>query len=150
MRHDVAHVADVASHSFNTYVVNARAEELKAVLEEIKLAVKIPLTEQVSDFVRQLLNLGKSKRKSTTDWENVATFVKVNAKYYDREADGRSTYANHSFAMGYYVTFSEEPLPEMSVEELNKFLRKYLDDNFMLDFIKLAEEGIKYSATRSV
>ena len=147
LRHDVAHVADVASHSFNTYVVNARAEELKALLEEIKLAVKIPLTEQVSDFARQLLNLGKSKRKSTTDWENVANLLK---KVREILAEAVAFTMPNFFAMGYYVTFSEEPLPEMSVEELNKFLRKYLDDNFMLDFIKLAEEGIKYSATRSV
>ena len=132
LRHDVAHVADVASHSFNTYVVNARAEELKAVLEEIKLAVKIPLTEQVSDFVRQLLNLGKSKRKSTTDWENVANLLK---KVREILAEAVAFTMPNFFAMGYYLTFAQQPLPDMEVAELNKFLRRYLDDNFMLDFI---------------
>ena len=54
------------------------------------------------------------------------------------------------FAMGYYLTFSGQELPEMPVAELNAFLRKYLDDNFMLDFISLAKEGIKHSYFNSV
>ena len=54
------------------------------------------------------------------------------------------------FAMGYYLTFSGAELPEMSVSELNVFLRKYLDDNFMLDFIAQAKKGIEYSYFNSV
>ena len=49
------------------------------------------------------------------------------------------------FAMGYYLTFADQPLPEKPVAELNVFLRKYLDDNFMLDFISLAKQGIEHS-----
>ena len=49
------------------------------------------------------------------------------------------------FAMGYYLTFGEEPLPDMPVKELNVFLRKYLDDTYMLDFISLARKGIEHS-----
>ncbi len=54
------------------------------------------------------------------------------------------------FAMGYFVTFSGEKVPDMPVDELNVFLRKYLDDNFMLDFISYAKEGIKLSFARSL
>lgn len=53
------------------------------------------------------------------------------------------------FAMGYYLTYCNEPLPNLDVPELNKFLRKYLDDDYMLDFIELAKCGIKYSADKS-
>ena len=53
------------------------------------------------------------------------------------------------FAMGYYLTFSKEPLPKMSVAELNVFMRKYLDDSFMLDFIADAKRGILHSASKS-
>ena len=49
------------------------------------------------------------------------------------------------FAMGYYLTFANAELPEMPVSELNVFMRKYLDDNFMLDFIALAKQGLEYS-----
>lgn len=53
------------------------------------------------------------------------------------------------FSMGYYLTFSGEPLPDMPIGELNKFLRKYLDDNFMLAFIENVEAALKYSAKQS-
>lgn len=49
------------------------------------------------------------------------------------------------FAMGYYLTFATEELPDMPIPELNVFMRKYLDDNFMLEFRKLAQQGIEYS-----
>jgi hypothetical protein len=52
------------------------------------------------------------------------------------------------FSMGYYLTFSKEPLPALSVKELNVFLRKYLDDHFMLEFIKDGEIAMKKSAEK--
>lgn len=50
------------------------------------------------------------------------------------------------FRMGYYVTYSGKPLPDLPVDELNEYLLKYLDDNFMLNFLKDAEQAIAYSA----
>ena len=52
------------------------------------------------------------------------------------------------FAMGYYLTFSgERDVPPMeSVEALNAFLRNYLDEHFMLDFIADAKQAVTYSA----
>ena len=59
------------------------------------------------------------------------------------------------FALGYYVTFSGQPIPDMPVEELNKFTRQYLDDNFMLNFIEnariaLVNSAEKHDAAKSV
>lgn len=55
------------------------------------------------------------------------------------------------FAFAYYLTFGHgEPLPQGDVAELNKFLRRYLDDNFMLDFISDAKQGIVYSFNQSL
>ena len=54
------------------------------------------------------------------------------------------------FALGYYMTFGEGAQPDqMSVPELNKFMRKYLDDHFMLEFIDNAECAVRYSADRT-
>lgn len=53
------------------------------------------------------------------------------------------------FAMGYYLTFAEKPLPTMGVSELNAYLKKYLDDNFMLDFTADAQKAITHSAERT-
>ncbi len=53
------------------------------------------------------------------------------------------------FAMGYYLTFANKPMPAMPVLELNEFLRKYLDDHFMLDFIADARKGLEDSAAKA-
>ncbi len=52
------------------------------------------------------------------------------------------------FCMGYYLTFAGQPLPEMPVAELNQFLRKYLDENFMMEFRRYAAEALSYSAAK--
>ena len=53
------------------------------------------------------------------------------------------------FVMGYYLTFAGKPLPQMPVSELNAYLRQYLDEHFMLDFIANAKQGLIFSAEES-
>ena len=53
------------------------------------------------------------------------------------------------FRMGYYVTFSGKPLPDMPVEELNAFLLEYLDREFMNQFIEDAKKALEHSADQS-
>ena len=54
--------------------------------------------------------------------------------------------APNFFSLGYYLTFATEPLPELPMPELNAFLRKYLDDSFMLEFIANAKVALMHSA----
>ena len=54
------------------------------------------------------------------------------------------------FAIGYHLTFSEEPLPELEVHELNAYARKYLDDHYMLAFIRDEEQALQYAFDRSI
>ena len=50
------------------------------------------------------------------------------------------------FALAYFHTFGKEELPKLpTTEDLNVFLRKYLDDNFMLAFIEDEKKGLAYS-----
>lgn len=147
VRHDVAEIVKVAGGAYDKYVVCARADELKALLEEIKQAVKVPFTEKCLNFVRQLLGRAEAAGGSKVDWTLVSEKLK---KVREILAQAASFVMPNFFAMGYYLTFSGQPLPEMEVAELNVFLRKYLDDNFMLDFIAVAKEGIKYSNAQSI
>ena len=41
-------------------------------------------------------------------------------------------------------------LPDGDIDELNAFLRKYLDDNFMLSFIEDVKKGVVYSFEKSI
>ena len=55
------------------------------------------------------------------------------------------------FAFAYYKTFGHnEMLPDGDIDELNAFLRKYLDDNFMLSFIEDVKKGVVYSFEKSI
>ena len=54
------------------------------------------------------------------------------------------------FALAYFLTFGKEDLPSVPTDELNAYLRKYLDDNFMLDFIEDAKKGIEFSRNNSL
>ena len=53
------------------------------------------------------------------------------------------------FRMGYYLTFANEPLPEMPVKELNEYLLQYLDKHFMLRFLGFVEVALRYAAILS-
>lgn len=135
---DVDEIISVSSETFNPYVVHERADELKDLLNLLKASVKLPVTKRIMrrGGEEQLIDFGKSATLLSEIREilaEAAGYVKPNF-----------------FCMGYYLTFAGQPLPELSVEELNKFLRKYLDDNFMLEFIARAEQGLKYSAARSL
>lgn len=53
------------------------------------------------------------------------------------------------FALGYYETFAGKAVPDKPVPELNAYMRKYLDDNFMLAFIDDAKKALIYSAEKA-
>ena len=55
------------------------------------------------------------------------------------------------FTLGYYMMANpENDLSHMTVAEMNEMTRAYLDENFMLQFIATAEEGVAYSHSQSV
>ncbi len=148
VRGDISEICKVGVLAVSEYVVKDRAEELKGLLAEIKQAVKIPLTKQAVNFARRFLNRGESAQTAGSEnWEEISEKLKTVKVIL---SDAAALTMPNFFAMGYYLTFSEQPLPAMEVAELNKFLRKYLDDNFMLDFIALAKQGVLYSNARSV
>ena len=50
------------------------------------------------------------------------------------------------FTMGYYLMVNPEAdLVSMPVSEMNAMTRKFLDDDFMIDFIATATKGVEYS-----
>lgn len=107
----------------------------------------------VSNEKDRLLNGVKSVRSglnAAVKSNNFSTILKDLEEIKRITGEATELETPNFFAMGYYQTFAKEPMPEkMPVGELNKFLRKYLDDNFMLDFIANAKRGIEYSAKTS-
>lgn len=112
-------VVSLASKSYDKYVVTGDNEtSLKALLGELKGIKKTEL-DKMTGLLKQIKSI------------LVAAL--------EREVP-------NFFRMGYFLKFANEPLPEMSVKELDEYLLKYLNDKFMLDFLAIAEKALKYSA----
>ncbi len=55
------------------------------------------------------------------------------------------------FTLGYYVMKNPDAdVTSMRIEELNKMTRQYLDDNFMLEFIRLTGKALVFANNESV
>lgn len=119
-------ICKLANKSYHPYVVNKKADQLKALVEKIPGTVKEELK-------------GKEYTKSIALLTEVLSILK----------EAIALVQPNFFAMGYYLTFANEPLPELPVDELNHFMRKYLDEHFMLEFIEDAKKALIYSAEKS-
>lgn len=123
-RRALGELVSLARGSVERFVVNAQANRLVGLLEEA--ARQRPKKDSLHSLTQKL---------------RAARGILAEAVAAD-EPD--------FFAMGYFLTFSGKPLPELPVAELNIFLRRYLDENFMFDFIAGAREGVAYSQRRAV
>ena len=144
LRRDIGEIVKLAYHTRERYVVHRRADELT----ELKPLIKIPLLQRGGNFFRALFN-----RDERQDTENDAEWTVISEKLMQvkkilEEAAGYTK--PDFFAMGYYAAFANEPLPELEIQELNEFLRKYLDEHFLQDFFAIAKEGIRYSNEKSI
>ena len=126
----VKRVCNLALTAIQEYVVSGDADELRQLVAETVGAVKVESDKKLGG-------------EYPTVSKNLARILEILAAAKDLTAP-------NFFALGYYVTFSGNAIPEMSVEELNAFMRKYLDDSFMLDFIADTKATLVYSAQATV
>ena len=55
------------------------------------------------------------------------------------------------FTLGYHVTVKPgEDLSHMPISEMNKLTRTFLDEDFLFDFIAMAEKGVKFAHDQAV
>ncbi len=127
LKYRVNRVAHLARLSVQDYVVKEKAEELNALAKRLPGDMK--RAKQDNDHSAAL-------RSSLTRMNEILE------EALDQEEP-------NFFTMGYYLTFSGQPLPNKPVAELNDEMRQYLDDHFMLDFIDDAKVGIQYSAAQA-
>lgn len=109
--------------SVNEYVVEEDAEKIRALAGELK-----------SRYAK-----GKKDQEYTATLETMYAMREILQKALEKKAPD-------FFRLGYFVTFSGEQLPDMPMDELNDYLRNYLDKNFMLNFIAQAKAALTDSA----
>ncbi len=143
---EVAEIVRLAERSIERYVVHARAEELRSLLLQLKTLTKRSAKEIGAELLRKYVTK-KAAERSFDDYPEIkAALEKVREILEEALAYPMPNF----FAMGYYCTFASEPLPEMGVNELNVFMRKYLDEHFMLDFIATARGALEFSHKESI
>jgi len=119
-------IAARAAASVNEYVVKEKADRIKALAGGLK---------------KQFAAANKAKNYS----EILPALYEI--KGILEEASKKEV--PNFFRLGYYMTFSNAPVPEMSVEELDAYMWDYLDTNFMIDFIADAKKALEYTAADS-
>lgn len=112
--------------SIQEYVVKARADELRKLTDRIGPAAR---KAKSGSGAEELIGVLRQIREILDE-----------AGHYDQP---------NFFALGYYVKFSGQPVPEMPVNQLNKFMRAYLDEHFMLDFLSDVSRTLEASAKRT-
>ena len=119
-------IATQAAASVNEYVVKEEAGQIKT-------------------LAGSLNKLYKDGKKSGDQSKTISTMEEIREIL--RTAAAKE--APNFFRMGYYVTFANEPLPDMPVAELNEFLLKYLDGQFMTEFLNNTVAALEHTAKQS-
>ena len=122
-------IADIAARSMESvseYVVNEKADRIKELASGLK-----------------------SQLKAATKSEDYSEILKALYEIKDILEEALKKPVPNFFRMGYYLTYANQPLPEMPMDKLNEFLLEYLDKEFMLSFIEDATKALKYTAASS-
>ena len=142
--------------------------ELENIILLIKMKKQVELVDElkgISKAFSQVFNPYVVVRNEKTDAVNLALagFAKQGKKL-DREAalptfeealaivkEALAKDKPNFFTLGYYLTVNPgADVTSMSVPELNKMTRQYLDDNFMIDFINTGVKGVLHSHKHSI
>ena len=125
-KYTLKEVTRLAGDSFNDWVVNGEeASELKRLIGE--------------------LNSVSGSEIKSRNYVEVPRVLKEMDKIFETVVKKDEP---DFFSMGYYITFANEPLPQKSVNELNDFLRKYADENFIDNFRECAAGALEYNAKK--
>ena len=123
--------------------------DLKDVSKLLSLSVNpyvIVKSAKVDELVGKLLNLSKAGKNAKTE-DILATLDEVKAMVSEALAKEQPNF----FTLGYYLTAKPgADLSDMTVAEMNKMTRKFLDEDFLFDFIAMGEKGVAYSHNKSV
>ena len=123
--------------------------DLKDVSKLLSLSVNpyvIVKSAKVDELVGKLLNLSKAGKNAKTE-DVLATLNEVKAMVSEALAKEQPNF----FTLGYYLTAKPgADLSDMTVAEMNKMTRKFLDEDFLFDFIAMGEKGVAYSHNKSV
>ncbi len=124
-----------------------KKSELSSELKSINKLMQLSINPYVINAVVPGLSTIASQGKNA-DAENT---LKVLSEVRDVVKAALSKEKPNFFTLGYYITAKpNEDLSGMPVEKMNAMTRKFLDEDFLNEFIKTAESGVVYAHEKSV
>ncbi len=134
------HIEKNAVSDFRTEKNNIIRNAKKSVHEYVCAQDMFVLAKEFAESTKEC----SYKKVGNARIKDYSPCVKPLQKLLDATKIGIEKLAPNYFALAYFLTFGEEELPNLPTDELNAYLRKYLDDNFMLAFIEDEKKGIEY------
>ncbi len=132
------------------------SKELKLIYKSINKCVHEYVLVKNDEFVlieNELLQLVETTKK-VSDEQKVEVETKVIdvlARLKEKISEATSKEKPNFFTLAYYKMVNpDQDTSNLPIKELNEMTLNYLNDNFMLDFIKISEAGIQNSHNKSI
>ena len=144
-------VADIERIAFEMEkkAVKAAPDRIADIAARSMESVSEYVVNEKADRIKELASGLKSQLKTATKSEDYSEILKSLYEIKDILEEALKKPVPNFFRMGYYLTYANQPLPEMPMDKLNEFLLEYLDKEFMLGFIEDATKALKYTAASS-
>ena len=125
------------------------ADELKRISKSFSAAFNpyvIVHNAKNDDCAQRLAGFAKQGKKANGE-EALATLKEALEIVKEALAKDKPNF----FTLGYYLSVNPNAdVTNMPVKDLNLMTRQYLDNNFMIDFIKMSEKGVLHSHKASI
>ncbi len=122
---------------------------LKQIVTEAKTSVQTYVVrdkaERLNELTDGLLQEAKALKKEGNFAKTVERLTELKGILEEAAAKEKPDF----FAMGYWLTYEKEPLPDVPVEELNKRLYDRVSEGFMKEFASYASAGIAFAEKKS-
>ena len=141
-------IADIDRITFEMEknAVKAATDRISDIAARSKDSVSEYMVNDKADRIKELASGLKSQLKAATKSQDYSEILKALYEIKDILAEALKKPVPNFFRMGYYLTYANQPLPEMPMDKLNDYLLDYLDKEFMLGFIEDATKALKYTA----
>ena len=129
--------------------VKAGSDRIKDIATRAKASVNDYVVKEKAARITELAGSLTKLFAATKKSQDYAQILPVLYEMKEILKEGAAKQAPNFFRMGYYVTFSDQPLPDLPIDELDAFTWDYLDANFMIDFIADAKKALEFTAADS-
>ena len=140
---------DIIAFEMEKKSVKAGTDRIKDIAARAAASVNDYVVTDKADRVKELAGKLNAQFAATKKTEDYSEILPALYEIKDILSEAVKKPVPNFFRLGYYLTFSDKPLPTMGQEELDAYLLKYLDENFMLDFMKDVTKAKEYTAAAS-